>query len=335
MLVQISHYTEVLNAEQKSNQILNKIYYRLEKEIMDLQVESHDLTDKNEKLAQDLKFAVINLRNIKHEYNEKNKQLETLRKTVKNREMTRLAKMSQLKSIVIEGENSVAKLQQSIFNSSQVSYGYNATKTKSSTPRNVASRQRAKSEERASRQTTREAHVKLIDHIQEMKVRYETKDMRAEKLVASINELHDTKEKLKFKKQELESNLAKAKDRLERLASTRQVYKVIEEKDNVLHAARKECEEWSERDQRLSQNIETLKRTLPRLLTKLTHNFHPMPNVEQVPDAIHKLDDELGKLIKQTSSLLMKEATPEDIALASQQSLQNGSPPPSLPPPIT
>lgn len=81
----------------------------------------------------------------------------------------------------------------------------------------------------------------------------------------------------------------------------------MEEQDLALHAARKEYDDWSERDHRLNLNIETLRRALPRLLTKVTKITHPVPSVEQLQDAIHKLDDELGKLMKDTGTLLLKE----------------------------
>ena len=97
--------------------------------------------------------------------------MDALTKTVKARELTRQVKMSQLKSIVIEGENSVAEIQQSILDASQVSYGgFNSTnsphpnsmKFSSSPKQHSPTARQNKSADRASRQTTREAHAKLV-----------------------------------------------------------------------------------------------------------------------------------------------------------------------------
>jgi hypothetical protein len=60
------------------------------------------------------------------------------------------------------------------------------------------------------------------------------------------------------------------------------------------------------------------RREISRLLTKITQISHPVPSKEQLTDAIHKLDDEIGKLVKQTSALLMKDSSAEDVAIASQ-----------------
>lgn len=45
----------------------------------------------------------------------------------------------------------------------------------------------------------------------------------------------------------------------------------------------------------------------------------------QLADAVLKLEDELTKLIKTIGSALLKDATPEDLALMSQQSAASGS----------
>lgn len=53
-------------------------------------------------------------------------------------------------------------------------------------------------------------------------------------------------------------------------------------KDAALAAARKECEECKDREARLRNSMESLKRAFPRLLTKVTREVHPVPSFEQV-----------------------------------------------------
>lgn len=65
------------------------------------------------------------------------------------------------------------------------------------------------------------------------------------------------------------------------------------------------------------------RREISRLLTKITQISHPVPSKDQLLDAIHKLDDEIGKVVKQTSALLMRDSSAEDVAVASQ-SMQSG-----------
>ena len=71
------------------------------------------------------------------------------------------------------------------------------------------------------------------------------------------------------RKENLEEELIRAKDRVEQLASNRQMYKDMEEQDSTLHALRKECDDWTEKEHRLNMSLETLRDTLPRLLTKV------------------------------------------------------------------
>lgn len=85
-----------------------------------------------------------------------------------------------------------------------------------------------------------------------------------------------------------------------------------------------ECDDWNERNHSLHVSVEMFRREVPRLLTKITHISHPVPNRDQLADAIRKLDDELGKMIKQIAALLLKDSTAEDVAVASQQSIQTG-----------
>ncbi len=88
-------------------------------------------------------------------------------------------------------------------------------------------------------------------------------------------------------------------------------------KDAALNAARKESEVCKEREHQLNIHIESLKKAIPRFLTKLTKLYHPIPSTDQVADAVRKLEDEVAKSIKIIQASLLKEATPEDLALAS------------------
>jgi predicted nucleic acid-binding Zn-ribbon protein len=153
----------------------------------------------------------------------------------------------------------------------------------------------------SSRQGKRDAKASVLEQIKEMKSRFETKSHRVENLDSVSVDLESNKEKMKSRKQELEQNLVKAIDRFQRLASNRQVYREVEEKDSALSVAIKECDGWSERSHRLRLNLETLRRALPRLLTKVTQVNHPLPALDQLPDAVHKLEDELGKVFSSQS----------------------------------
>jgi hypothetical protein len=84
------------------------------------------------------------------------------------------------------------------------------------------------------------------------------------------------------KKQELSDQLSQSLVKIEQLASSRQVYQEVDLKDSALAAATKDCEDCKEKNFRLKLNIETLKQSIPRFLTKVTKVSHPRPTESQV-----------------------------------------------------
>ena len=121
MNTQLDELQEVLSAELRTTKILNKISGRLETEIVNLQVETQSLTDRVEVRKQELKVTEGLMRSSQQELQRKEAQLDKLIKTVSEREVTRKSKMKALHSIVQEGETSVAKIQQSVMEASQLS----------------------------------------------------------------------------------------------------------------------------------------------------------------------------------------------------------------------
>ena len=60
------------------------------------------------------------------------------------------------------------------------------------------------------------------------------------------------------------------------------MYKDMDDKANALWKAKKTCDDWQEREQRLRGNIQAIQRAVPRLLSKLTKAFVAVPTVEDV-----------------------------------------------------
>ena len=72
-----------------------------------------------------------------------------------------------------------------------------------------------------------------------MKNRLDSRGAREEKLNKLLLELSEKREAFKLHKLDVENKLAKAIDRFQCLASNRQIYREVEEKDAALNAARK------------------------------------------------------------------------------------------------
>ena len=125
-------------------------------------------------------------------------------------------------------------------------------------------------------------------------------------------------------KQELSKDLMEKLEKSlvsnEILSSNRAMYHDVDMIAKSLATARKECDECRRKEYTLRVNIESLKRCLPRFLTKVTKVVHPIPTVEQLPDAVHKLVDEITKLIKYIGTVIIKDATPDDLAMLTASS---------------
>ena len=97
------------------------------------------------------------------------------------------------------------------------------------------------------------------------------------------------------------------------------MYQEVDMKDAALASARKEGDEFQEKDYRLRKNIEALRRSIPRFLQKIvdgglnSSDCKPVP-IDQLPDVVHKLEDEIARLIKQIGEKMLKDATQEDLA---------------------
>lgn len=132
-------------------------------------------------------------------------------------------------------------------------------------------------------------------------------------------DLKETITKERTKKIQIESLLERSKNKVLLLASNRQMYQEVDMKDAALASARKEGDEFQERDHRLKKSIESLRRSIPRFLQKIIDGGlnssvnKPVP-IDQLPDVVHKLEDEIARLIKQIGEKMLKDATQEDLA---------------------
>lgn len=166
---------------------------------------------------------------------------------------------------------------------------------------------------------SKKAQRMTLDEIAEMVERYETRNSRVEKLTALEADLKENLVTQKKSSAALVEQIANAEGKVAQLASTRQVYQDVDNQTRALNAARKECEDWKEKDYRLKVNLVSLKRAMPRLLSKLTKSQHPVPTDLQLPDAVARLTAELLKYFKEITQSMLKNANPEEMAQMSRE----------------
>lgn len=112
--------------------------------------------------------------------------------------------------------------------------------------------------------------------------RYQTQSLRMEKLHQLDCDLKANINEQAKRKKDLSEQLYNTKFKIQTLASTRQIYQEVDLQDSALAATSKQCEDCRERDFRLRLNIESLKQSIPRFLTKVTKIVHPKPTESQV-----------------------------------------------------
>jgi len=161
---------------------------------------------------------------------------------------------------------------------------------------------------------SKKAKRMTLQEIEELVERYQTRDVRLEKLNQLEVDLKDNLTEEKQKKISLSEEIELVRQKVAQLASTRQVYKDVEGQSRSLIDVKKKYDECKEKDYRLRVNLVALKRSLPRLLSKLTKVQHPVPSDMQLPDAVNRLTGEISKYFKEIGQELMKEATAEDLA---------------------
>lgn len=164
-----------------------------------------------------------------------------------------------------------------------------------------------------------------IGMIRDMVQRYASHSARMERLKQLDQELKSSIVVQQKKKTEFSDHLTRTLYRIQQLASSRQVYQEVDLKDFALASTVKECDDCKERDFRLRLSIESLKQSIPRFLSKVTKETYTLPSEMQLPAAIMELVDELTKLIKAIAPTLLKDATPDDLALMSMPSNNSSS----------
>jgi hypothetical protein len=323
---QLEVVLENLAAENRTNKMVSHMHERIMKEISVCHVDSVKLTEEVERVKHDLGNLNNTLRLSKQELGEEEKSYNQLLSSSKSRKEQREVKLVELQAIVEEGDKAISLIHDSNQNSpfGKSSIFDSPDKSLGGSPKALFSpifKDKMLDTLRDIGDGTMTALL-TADQVSEIVNRYKTRSMRLEKLEEVDTELREHMEMQKIRQRELKEQLQIVALKLEQLSSGRQLYQEVDLKDNVLAAARKEFDEHKDREYKLRVNMASLKRSLPRLLTKITKAYAPVPTDEQLPDAVHKLEDEVSKLIKAIDVAMLKDATSEDLATLSQQSTE-------------
>lgn len=105
---------ENIEAENRTKQMMTFVSNRLDAEIMDCKVKSHALNATYAQLKSEYSGLESTLRLSRLELSGEERHVESLIKTVKDRSQQRQAKMGELQSMVMEGEESINRVRMSM-----------------------------------------------------------------------------------------------------------------------------------------------------------------------------------------------------------------------------
>eukprot|EP01038_Epipyxis_sp_PR26KG_P006660 gene6660-9141_t len=323
---QIAEINDDFQAEQRTIKMQTLMIRRLESEITAVRVETSKAFIGVEQAKHDYNIVDQNLVGARQELLDEEGAYEKLIANVKLRKEQREGKINMLHSIAVDGEQSITRLQQSLaetgkVNKSGATTARRTTKSSKMINQQILTNKPEQDEEDIEDESEVSQLAKRLDapQLREIIQRYQSQTSRVEKLKQLDEEYKINMTNENKLKNELSEHLASTMEKIEQLASNRQIYQEVDLKDSALAATGKECEDWKDKSVRMKANIESLKQSIPRFLTKVTKIMHPKPTENQLNDAIFKLEDELTKLIKAIGSSLLKDATPDDLALLSQQ----------------
>ena len=339
---EVSKAETIIATEMRSQRVLEAMHARIEKEISDCRVDMSSASFALDHLRHEFTATDLALISSKQDLAELQRQISTLTRTADVRAKQRVAKLHQLQVIVDEGETSRQKMEESVAEQSSIisqretwrAEGISpsgavdaitgtrrpqpggispggATGTRTGTPHGLENVFFEVSGEGTQKVAYKQV-LAMIEH-------YTNKDMRRTKLKNALTELGALGKRLAIENATMEAELVVKEDRLHQLSSNRQIYHEMDSKDNTLTTARKDCDEFLDRGRGLQLSIESLRSTLPRLLTKLTKTTHKTVEVDALHQTLNSLDEEVIKTMKSIGQTLMADATNEDIAEAAEK----------------
>jgi DNA repair exonuclease SbcCD ATPase subunit len=112
--------------------------------------------------------------------------------------------------------------------------------------------------------------------------RYKNRQGRMDKLTRLQTEFRERIKNFKEKQVELEEHVQKAKQSHIMLASNRQLYHEVDSKSTALNAAKRDSETCKNKSDKLQDSVDSLRRFIPRLLSKICKMTQPVPTTDQV-----------------------------------------------------
>jgi len=352
---QLGETGEMQESEMRTLRMHQHMLSRLEAEISELRAQSAKTTFKLDTLRHEIVLTENTLIVSKQERGAQDHKLNDMKKTIEGLNKERNSKLGMMQSIIDEGEHSLSMVQGSVFEST-----IKSPRSRGSNPSRGATRESPTRTEELEDFELVEGKPEVlakrlsVQKVREMVDRYMTRESRMDKLAKLESDLRDKIASERHRKTELQERIDDIRAKHHAIASSRtKMYKDMDEMANAQWKAKKACDEANEREHRLRGGIESIKRAIPRFLSKLTKAFVPVPGVEdvslcvcvcvcfspstliyrqltfppiqscrtkcyQLPDVIQKLEDEILRIFKAIGAAVQKDTPAEEIAAVTQ-----------------
>ena len=284
---QLAEAEEIQAAEMRSLRMQQHMLSRLDAEIAEMRALSAKATFKLDTLRHEIVATENTLILSKVERGAQEHKLNDMKKTLEGLTKERNNKLGMMNSIIEDGEMSLSRVQGSVFDASFKSPRSRGSTTSRLTTRESPTRTAEDLEDfdLATVEGKPEVLAKRLSvaKVREMVDRYNTRDSRMEKLEKLESDLRERVVFERARQTELQESIDDLRAKHHTIASSRtKMYKDMDDMANAHWRAKKACDEANDKDQRLKSNIESIKRAIPRFLSKLTKSFVPVPSVEDV-----------------------------------------------------
>lgn len=338
---------EEITNEERLLKMLQLMSKRYNDEINSTRIENSKLNLELEHLKHDLSLIENNLSMNRQNLIEKELNFNKLNSVLKSRKEERENKINMLQNLSLDGENNVRKLQNTFtsINQKVLSKKKKLNSNTTSLNNTLYSNNNNDDELKLLQMNSldnfwemdwyflNDSNLEIIEKAKKMNVHQIRETLsRLKNQSHYYDNLYNINNILKNKynvevqrKKDLNNTLTHLENKINHFSSLRQVYQEVDSNKNILYNLTKEYDNNKKKNFNIKILIEKLRQSIPRFLTKITKVYHPKPNENQISDAVLKLEDELIKLIKLIGSILLKDATPDDLALISNNSSSSTS----------
>jgi chromosome segregation ATPase len=137
-----------------------------------------------------------------------------------------------------------------------------------------------------------------ISDVQEIIQKFKTKDETHQTLMQQDSDTKNRIADLQKEQSELQGAFDEVSTRLMAAGGNREMYQEVDNVDEALNAARKQMNDYKSRATKLDLILEESRMSVRKFLSKLNSQSQELPTLDQLPDAIDRVDSRVTNLLR-------------------------------------